>query len=54
MPPRAPGNAYVKFYAKYLAGLSSKPKSVAEISSLMKDASALWNNLSDVEKQVSA
>lgn len=53
MPPRAPSNAYVIFYTKYIRGLPehSKPKTIADISKCAKEASALWKTLSEADKQ---
>ncbi|KZP18524.1 hypothetical protein FIBSPDRAFT_1046207 [Athelia psychrophila] len=53
MPPKHPGTAYIIFYTKYLKGLSEahKPKSLADVSVLAKDASAMWRSFSEAEKQ---
>lgn len=54
MPPKGPSTAWIIFYTKYLKGLSDahKPKSLADTSSLVKDASSMWRSLSEAEKQV--
>ena len=54
MPPKAPGNAYVIFFTKYIKGLreTHQPKSLDDIQSISKDCSSMWKNFTLAEKQV--
>ncbi|KIM80125.1 hypothetical protein PILCRDRAFT_822639 [Piloderma croceum F 1598] len=51
MPPTHPPNAWVLFFTKYIKGVTQPIVGIRGIPNLLKEAAALWNNMSDVEKQ---